>query len=256
MCASDMAAGLDVAVAHAGSASLRHSAPPRKLMCPLLLATLLACTLGQAQPVETDARPWVLRHGDGSTPTRVYLRDRGGQAPEFRAEGRMRTTLGALAAVLMDTEHMPEWVYRTRSAQRLSGEGALQGVSRVVTAMPPPLSDREAFVAWHWSQDAVTRTVTLEGRADPTPRPPTEGLVRMPDFASRWVFALRADGDIDVRFEGHADLGGNLARWPLNAFVAAAVWQAPLYTLDALRERVGRAPYAGARVPFIDEPVR
>lgn len=212
--------------------------------------------MGPALAQDDTARPWVLRHVEETTGTRIYLRERAGHAPAFRAEGRLRTTPGALVAVLMDGEHMPEWVFRTRRVQVLERDGPWRGISRVVTAMPPPLSDREAIVAWQMQHDTGTGTVTIEGRSDPTRLPPTEGLVRMPEFATRWVFAPRADGDVDVRFEGHADLGGNLALWPLSAFVAAAVWQAPLYTLDALRGMVVRTPYAGAQMPASEAPPR
>jgi hypothetical protein len=212
--------------------------------------------MGHAQAQDDTARPWVLRHVEETTGTRVYLRERAGKAPEFRADGRLGTTTGALVAVLMDGKHMPEWVYRTRRVQVLERDSPWRGVSRVVTAMPPPLSDRESIVAWQMQQDASTGTVTIEGHSDPTRLPPTEGLVRMPEFATRWIFTPRADGDVDVRFEGHADLGGSLALWPLSAFVAAAVWQAPLYTLDALRQMVVRAPYAGAPMPASEPPAR
>lgn len=239
-------------VLHTVAAKPRPASPvckPGPAARQWVLAFLSTCIMGPALAQDDTARPWVLRHVEETTGTRIYVRERSGHAPAFRAEGRLRTTPGALVAVLMDREHMPEWVFRTRQVQVLERDGPWRGVSRVITAMPPPLLDREAIVAWQMSQDPGSGTVTIEGRSDSTRLPPTEGLVRMPEFATRWVFTPRADGEIDVRFEGHADLGGNLALWPLSAFVAAAVWQAPLYTLDALRGMVVRAPYAGTRMP-------
>ncbi|MDH5539485.1 MAG: hypothetical protein OEY03_08785, partial [Rhizobacter sp.] len=66
-----------------------------------------------------DDAGWQLRHTDEATGTRVYLRDRGDEAPEFRAITRMPARLSTLVAVLLDTEHMPDWVYRTRRVTRL-----------------------------------------------------------------------------------------------------------------------------------------
>lgn len=227
------------------------------MLLALALAGLLPGVAAQAQP-ET---PWQLRHTDPDTGTQVWLRDRGDQVPAFRASTRVQARLSSLAALLLDSERLPEWVYRTRSVQRLQQDDPQQGVSLVVTAMPWPLDDRESVVAWRLQQAASTRIVTLRGRGvEPAGQPwlpePAPDRVRMPSFASQWVFAPVAGsaGQVDVVFEGHGDPGGSLASPLLRGFVAAAIWEAPLQTINALRRMLQRPEYRDAVLPFIAEP--
>jgi hypothetical protein len=217
-------------------------------------AAWLVLILHQATAHTDEAAGWRLRHTDETTGTRVYLRDRGDAAPEFRAVTRMAVRLSTLVAVLLDTDRMPEWVYRTRQVTRLGRLEPTKGVSQVITAMPWPLRDREAVVAWHMAQEPRSGTVTIEGRSAKTGLPQKEDWVRMPSFESRWRFEPLADGQVEVRFEGFGDPGGSLALPLLREFVNAAVWEAPLLTVNALRQMVVRDEYRRAVFPFIREP--
>lgn len=208
---------------------------------------------GACVAADTDTQGWQLRYQDEASETAVYQRERADGLPAFRAVTIMNARLSALVAVVLDSARMPEWVYRTRLAEVLVRDGPTKGVSRVVSAMPWPLSDREAIVAWQLTQDAQTGAVLLAGHGTTAPPPPPE-LVRMPSFESRWRFAPRSDGAVEVTFEGHADLGGNMAFAPLRAFAAAAVWQAPLETINGLRQMVQRPQYRAAELPYIREP--
>jgi hypothetical protein len=222
-----------------------------------VVAALLAVAAVSPAPAPAAAATgadWQLRHHDAATDTSVYQRDRADGLPAFRAVTRMHTRLSALVAVVQDSAHMPEWVYRTRLAETLERDGPTQGVSRVVTAMPWPLWDREAIVAWQLTQDAQTDSVTLAGHSDPVALPAPPDQVRMPSFESRWHFEPVGGGDVEVTFEGHADLGGNLALPLLRMFVAAAVWQAPLETINGLRRMVRKPAYRDAVLPYIREP--
>jgi len=197
---------------------------------------------------------WQLRHRDEATATSVYQRDRADGLPEFRAVTTMHARLSALVAVVQDPAHMAEWVYRTRSVEVLERDGPTQGVSRVISAMPWPLWDREAVVAWQLTQDPQSGTVVLAGRSAADRLPSSPDRVRMPSFASRWRFEPKGGGEVEVSFEGHADLGGNLAFPLLRAFVAGAVWQAPLETVNGLRRMVQQPAYRAAELAHIREP--
>ncbi len=225
-----------------------------RLLGPLGLLALLAWP--QSAAAADDEAGWQLRHSDEITGTQVYLRARGPDVPAFRAVARMPVRLSALVAVLLDSERMPEWVYRSRHVTPVERSGPTQGVSQVIIAMPWPLADREAIVAWQLTQDADTGVVTIEGHSAPDKLAPAARWVRMPSFESRWRFTALPDGAVEVRFEGHGDPGGSLAHPLLRIFVDAAVWQAPLNTVNALREVATRIPYRDAVLPFIREPAR
>ena len=234
---------------------------PRCRLLPRRLAGwfwpgLLGLLLWGFGPLAAAQAPprWQLWHSDDATGTQVWLHARGQDVPAFRAITRVPARLGALTAVLMDTDRMPEWVYRARGVHRLDSSGAMAGVSQVITAMPWPLTDREAIVRWRLSQDADSGIVTLRGSADPARLPPRDDLVRMPTLESAWRLIPLPQGQVEVWFEGHGDPGGNLA-WPiLRLFVDAAVWQAPFQTVIAVRQMVARPEFRDAQLPFIREP--
>lgn len=230
----------------------------------LVLLALLAGTspwrLALAQ-APADAAPWQWRVTDTDSGTQVWLQDRGDLPPAFRATTRIQARLSSLVALLLDRSAMPEWVYRTASVQLLHQDGPQQGVSLVVTAMPWPLDDREAVVSWQLRQSPANAVVSLSDHSvEPAGQPwlpeVAPGRVRMPSFGSQWVFApvAGAPGEVDVRFEGHGDPGGNLALPLLRSFVHGAIWQAPLQTVNALRKLVQRPAYRDAVLPFITEP--
>lgn len=223
------------------------------------LAALLVAGLWQTSVFAAeDDTGWQLRHSEEASATQagtqVYLRQRGDEVPAFRVETRLQARLSSLVAVLMDTEHMPEWVHRTRRVNRLVSTQPTQGVSQVIVGLPWPLLDREAIVAWQLTQDAQTGVVTLEGRSSAEGPPPDPTRVRMPSFESRWRLAPLGGGELAVRFEGLGDPGGNLASPLLRVFVDAAAWQSPLYTVTALRGQVALPRYRDAAWPFIREP--
>jgi hypothetical protein len=219
----------------------------------------LTCVLGGGAAAgdagDAGEAGWVERARDAGTGTVVWVRDRGPAAPQFRAVARMRTSLSALAAVLLEPAEMPRWVYRTRLAQALPGSRATEGVAFVVTSLPGLLSDRESVVAWRLWQEPSGR-VTMQGQAATVPEAPAPdpSRVRMSDFASRWMLQPLGDGMVEVTFEGHADLGGNLDLPLLRDFVRQAVWRAPLHTIEGLRRMVDEPRFRDARLGFIREP--
>lgn len=205
---------------------------------------------------QQDMAGWRLQREDAVTSTRVWSGKRPDGVPAFRATTVIDARLSSLAAVLLDTERAPQWVYRLREAVLLRQEGPARGVTLVVTDMPFPLVDRESVVGWEMSQDPQTLTVTVACRAATDSPPLHPDRIRMAVFESRWVFSPRPDGRVDVLFEGMGDPGGNLA-WPvLRHFAGAAVWEGPWQTLLALHRIVRQPPFPQAELPFIREPAR
>ncbi|MCW5636420.1 MAG: hypothetical protein KIT17_24010 [Rubrivivax sp.] len=208
------------------------------------VAATLLVVAGPAVAADAADEGWVERSRDEASGTTVYLRDRGpGEFPAFLAVARWPVRVAALTAVLLDSDRMPEWVYRVRRVVRLSPAGARTGVSQVITAFPWPLNDRESIVAWRLEHDAATGALAITGRSAPAHLPPNPNFVRMPSFASSWRFAPVEGGLTEVRFEGHGNPGGALDSALLRGFVSTMVWQAPLHTMAALRRMVDDPAY-------------
>lgn len=237
-------------------AALACRPAPRRAW-PGLAACCLAVLLGLVPPAAAqDDSGWQLRQEDEASATRVWLRDRPDGVPAFRATTVIDARLSSLAAVLLDGTRTQDWVYRAKQSVPLRRDGPTRGTTLVISSMPFPLRDRESVVEWEMTQDPATLVVTMAGKSTDDAPPPDPDRVRMPTFESRWVFAPRADGRVDVRFEGVGDPGGNLGLPIIRAFVAAAIWEGPWYTIRALHEIVRQPPFPQATLPFIREPAR
>ncbi len=218
----------------------------------IALAWALAGLAGVAQAQDD----WQLRHGDESTPVQVWLRARGDELPAFRAVTRVQARLATLVALLLEPGRMPQWVDRVHSASPLPPPEPGTALTHLVFDMPWPLQDRDAVVLSRLTQDAATGTVTMDGVAASERLAPTPGRVRMPSFQASWRFVPLGGGWVEVEFTGFGDPGGSLASPLLRGFVAAAVWQSPWRTMQALRRVVELPEFRDAAVPFIREPER
>jgi START domain len=222
----------------------------RRLLAALALAPLAA----RAQtPVNDDG--WLLRIEDEASGLRLFQRPRPGGLPAFRVTARSTARLSALVAVLLDAEHMPAWVPSTRLVQRLRVDSPQRGVSRVVTELPGPLAARETLVAWRLEQDPQTLAVVYAGEPAPADTlAPSEGLVRMERFASQWLLQPLTGGGVDLRFEGHADLGGALDAPLWRPLLAELSLQVPRQTMSSLLREALSPAYRDARLDFLREP--
>lgn len=169
----------------------------------------------------------------------------------FRAVTTVRSSLGALVALLMDTDAAPQWVYRTDHMELLASD-AHAGTFRVHARMDFwPLHDRDVVVAGRVAQDPVSRTVTVVSRsASREGPPPAPGILRMKAFEGRWELRPVGSGEVEVTMSGHADPGGYLPAFLVNLVVE----EAPYRTLKGLRRMVAAPKYQAARVEGIREP--
>lgn len=226
----------------------------RRLLAALALSPAAAWAQPAPPPALTEP-DWLLRLEDEASGLRVYQQPRAGGLPAFRVTARSTARLSALVAVLLDAEHMPAWVPSTRLVQRLRVDSPQRGVSRVVTELPGPLAARETLVAWRLDQDPQTLAVVYAGTPAPEDTlPPSEGLVRMHSFASQWVLQPQPGGGVDLRFEGHADLGGALDAPLWRPLLAALSLQAPRQTMAGLLREALSPAYREARLDFLREP--
>jgi len=219
-----------------------------------LVLAALTFFLNPADAAPADESPWQLRHVEPETDTRIYLRSRGAAVPAFRGVTRLQARLSTLVALLLDTEQMPEWVFRVRRVRPIEAPDPMHGVTQVITGMPWPLQDREAIVAWTLTQDAMTAVVTMDGRSAPDKLAPDAQFVRMPAFESQWRLTPLPGGLVEVQFTGLGDPGGNLAVPPLSYFMHGAVWEAPLATLNGMRRMSERPVFRDATLAFVREP--
>src|SRR5436190_8602690 len=103
----------------------------------LRLAALLVTFL--YLPWASAASDWEQKVADEEADIQIFSRVNERGYPEFRGVTRVRSTLSAFVALFKDLEHMPNWAYRIRKAERLKVVSDTETYAYTINSMPPPL---------------------------------------------------------------------------------------------------------------------
>ena len=105
-------------------------------------------------------------------------------------------------AELSDFEQYPQLFPRVRTATIISEE-----IRHLSLAMPFPLQDRDYAIAVTIEEESIYFV--------PAPFPITPNVVRLPDFAGRWVLTPDGPNQTVVRYIWHTDLGADIPSWAI-----------------------------------------
>lgn len=170
---------------------------------------------------------------------------------EFKAVTIVKSTLQGLVCLIMDTDHAPDWVFRTNRIELLSrDDNSGEFLVRVMTNFPWPLRDRDVVVQGNVRQrpDGVVTVTSRSAPATLQSRDP--GYVHMPYFSGLWIFRPLGNGRIEVTLQGLADPGGIIP----SGIVNLIIHETPYQTLRGLRRVIGMPRYQTAVMPQLREP--
>ena len=154
---------------------------------------------------------------------KVYSRPmKGFDFREVRVVNKVKSTLAAIVAVILDTKNYPKWVYGCSSTATLKILNDQEIYNYQVTDLPWPLSDRDVVSHFKVTQDPITKVVTFSktGMADYIPD--AEGMVRVQNFQSITVLTPLAGDSVLIELEMHLDASGNIPDWVVNENMVAA----------------------------------
>ena len=167
----------------------------------------------------------------------IHTRTAEGEAiREFRAVTRFEASLEAVVNVFEDVSRFPEWYDRCAEARRLAGDHE-NGVIYVRADLPFPVADRDVAFRNTREQQGPDR-VTYIGEAESGLTPEVDGLVRMPEMRSVWIFVRISENVTEVTFQQRSNPGGAIPSWLANAMVTSM----PKNSLTALAKLVTNSP--------------
>ncbi len=172
----------------------------------------------------------------------------------FKAQTVVRSSLGALVGLIMDTDNIQSWGYRMKRMDILRRDDQAQTfVLRALTDFPWPLADRDVILAGSIVQDPKTLVVSIASHSIQDPAyPPYSDLVRMPDMEGLWEFKPLGKGLVEVTMVGRADPGGAIPSGVVNLVIQ----ETPYMTLRNLRKAIADPQYQRLRLPQIKEPTQ
>lgn len=174
----------------------------------------------------------------------LYTRSVSGQdLKDFRGVLRVRAPMREVVRALVDVDAMPQWFFNMQEARLLDINGPDKSHLYFVIKGFWPVSDRDAVVQLHVSQDPKTLVLSLTGTAAPDYYPPMRNRVRIPRLLSGWTVTPLSATETEVRLDGHADPGGHIPLWVANLVVV----QLPKVSLHNLRLRLESAALSTSR---------
>ncbi len=214
-----------------------------KIPIVLMLVALLAPAL---------AGEWELERNEQGI--RVYTREvPASDIRQFRAEMTLPTSLDRVLAVFDDFKHYPEWKFKVSMSGVLSQPDETSWYHYQDIRMPFPLDDR-LFVLHSRLEALSTREVVIDTRSAPDYCAGnleescrlingSDALI-VKQATGRHVLRQLEDGSTRVTWTQHAEPGGRLPDWLVNAMLVDAPWE----TFSNLREQVNKPRYRHARL--------
>jgi hypothetical protein len=179
---------------------------------------------------------------------KVYNRSvEGSDLKEFKAVGKVKSTLSGLVALLKDEGAFTGWYPDCKEAKILKDNGTSWYTYFQVKA-PFPVSNRDTINLFSFSQ-SVDKSVTLALTGNPEYIPAKSGVIRIPKLKGFWLFTPKEDGFVEVTYQVHSEPGGSLPSWLANS-VSTDV---PLKVLKNLKSKVAEEKYQSAKFDFVKE---
>lgn len=212
----------------------------------LFIILLLSTFFSFSAQAETSA--WELEEEEKDINLQIFTREvDGSNLKEFKGEMLVKTKLSTIAALLLDGQSAPKWMHQCEKFEVVEQIDALSAVVYFVNGAPWPVSDRDAVVMSVMSQDPETLVLKAEISVVDDLLPEDDDYVRIPHMKGFWLFEPKAEGQVMVTYQVHANPGGSLPDWLANSVVV----DTPYHTMSNMAEMLKKEKYQQAEVPMI-----
>jgi len=211
----------------------------------LFISFLPLFTFAQSKPVDD----WHLRKDEKGI--KVYTRHVDGvEIDQLKVVSVMHASLSSIAAVIMDVNHYPEWIYACKEGKLLQQVSPTEQYQYQRMAAPYPFSDRDAAIHFTISQDPKSKVISTHSLAVPDYVPDKKDIVRLPVFDGSYQLTPLSGGDVQVIYMLQIDPGGYIPSWLVNATIITG----PLESTIRMQKQVEKAEYQDRKLAFIQEP--
>jgi len=191
---------------------------------------------------------WKLRNDRDSIKTFTSHID-GDRIKSIKAESIIPASLKQLASVIMDVDHLQDWVYSTKSSSLLKRVSQTELYYYSEVNFPWPATNRDFVAHLTINQDPKTRVITIRAENVQGLVPEKRGIVRIIESIGRWTITPIDKNLLRVSYVLRVDPDGNIPPWMVNLFSTKGLFQ----SFKNLRSLVQRKQYSEAKLPFITE---
>ena len=191
---------------------------------------------------------WKLRNDRDSIQTFTSHLD-GDRIKSIKAESIIPASLKQLASVILDVDHLQDWVYSTKSSRLVKRVSPTELYYYSEVNFPWPASNRDFVAHLTISQDPKTHVITIRAENVQGLVPEKKGIVRINESVGRWTITPIDKNLLRVSYILRVDPDGNIPPWMVNLFSTKGLFQ----SFKNLRILMQRKPYTQSILPFITE---
>lgn len=221
-----------------------------KFAC-LILITLFS-TLNFAQEPEPSAteNEWALKLDKNDI--QIYTRKvEGSKFKEVRGTMIISARLESVIGLIRDGDACPSWADLCKESRVLEVISETEYYGYSLNDVPWPVADRDAITLVTWSQDPITKTVSMSAQAIESDLvPKRRKTLRMKKSVTGWELTQLEDGLLEVVSTGHIDPEGPTPSWVTNMMLV----DSPFKTLDGLKQQMETDNYADSQFEFVSAP--
>jgi hypothetical protein len=157
----------------------------------------------------------------------------------IKVTGDFNATPRQIAALIMDINTSPQWVYHLKSSWIIKqvSPGELYYYAEV--NLPWPAANRDFVAHLTVTQNPDTKAVTIDGPAVPGFVPIKKGVVRIDNSVGKWIITPLEGGQTEVEYAIHVDPGGSLPSWLVNMFAT----EAPMHIFKNMKVQLQKPAY-------------
>ncbi|EAT13162.1 START domain-containing protein [Bermanella marisrubri] len=224
-----------------------------KLLSQILsiaIFAMLPLQASSADSTSSSVSEWDLEADNEDLAIEVFTRSVGDSPlKEFKGVTFIKAPVTAFVALLEDTKRATQWMHNVIQFDMVEEISDTEKVVYTVNETPWPVTDRDVYVHSSFvadSKGAVTSHLRAQGG-----HTKNDDFVRMPSIQGKWEFTPQDDGMTKVVYQVHADPGGSLPDWLVNAIVV----DTPLNTLENLHEVIHDEQYQDKEYDFINKAI-
>lgn len=206
-----------------------------------LLLVMPIAFLGTTRALLTEISPLVEKNGWTLTQKQgdieVYTKkEADSKIKSFKAIMEVKADLREVVAILMDFDNYSNWLADCAESKTLKKISPREYYYYFRTKAPWPLKDRDNIIHTTMKEDSKTGAVTFTLTTEPHFIPEKESVVRMKSFEGSWKLTPQKNHLIQIEHIAHADPGGAIPKWLINA----AIVENPYHSLLNLRKLLQR----------------
>lgn len=193
------------------------------------------------------AADWIFKHEKSGV--KVYYKDEGSGVYDLKLVTTVEASMHSIAALLVDVESYPNWVYKTSEAWRVRTDSDTDMHYYINSDFPWPLDDRDVVVHSRISRDEKTGILTSSSKAVEGLIETRKNRIRMTTTDINWTFTPKEGGKTLIEYTLRSNPGGLLPDWLVNM----AIDFGPVETMKKFKTEVATEKYRLARVGFLKD---